>query len=126
MKKCLVLVAVLTVSAVFGYKRDCMGSKDTNYTYALTILGAQGPEAVMCKVYLTSDEKSLVSQALASYKDDMEVTRDFYETKIKNQFGSEASNDQAIRRVVRDFGGSKKMAAETRQTYTIGDIRSML
>lgn len=125
MKKYLVLVAVLVASSAFGYKRNCMSSSDTSYTYALTILDAP-TSAVMCRVYLTSTEKEFIKQVLSKEESTKEVTRSFYIDAIKNKYSGDTDREKALRRVVRDFGGSSKVMGETRKTHTIGDIRAML
>ncbi len=128
MKKNLVILAVALIGgngwSILGYSRDCMGAVK-NYTYSFTVVTAQ-EGATTCAVTLTSAEKDFINQVLSIYSDNTNVDRRFYVNNIKSKYGSDTTREVALRRVVRDFGGSSKRAGEMRPIRTVGDIRKML
>lgn len=135
MKKYVVLTTLLVVVGAYGFKRECKSgpysSRKKTYTYSMDILSAQ-EMPVMCFVTLTDAEKDFIRRELARFSASTPVTRKFYVQNIKNEYNSskpmkakgETKNKIiALRRVTRDFGGSKKQG---RKTHTVGDIVKML
>jgi hypothetical protein len=135
MKKYVVLATLLVVVAAHGFKRECtsgsFASRKKTYTYSIDILSAQDMP-VMCFVTLIDPEKDFIRRELAAFSAVTPVTRKFYKNNIKNKYDSskpmkakgETKNKIiALRRVTRDFGGSKKRG---RATQTVGDILKML
>lgn len=122
MKKLMVMAALLLSLNAYGFKRDCQETAHGNYTYSLTVVSAQDG-ATMCRVTLSTSEKDFIRKALAKFADKTVISRAFYVDNIKNQYSADNNSNNAIRRVVRDFGGSKKDSSISR---TVGDIRSML
>lgn len=136
MKKYVVLATLLVVVGANGFKRECKSgpfasTRKKTYTYSMDILSAQ-EMPVMCFVTLTDAEKDFIRRELAGFSAATKVTRKFYVDNIKNKYDSskpvkakgETKNKiSALRRVTRDFGGSKKQG---RATQTVGDILKML
>jgi len=135
MKKYVVLATLLVVVAAHGFKRECKSgpytSRKKTYTYSMDILSAQ-EMPTMCFVTLTDPEKAFIRRELAGFSAGTKVNRKFYVDTIKHNYdSSKPAKDKgqtknkiiALRRVTRDFGGSKKQG---RKTHTVGDILKML
>lgn len=127
MKKLMILTALVVSVNAYGFKRDCQdkGNGKGAYTYSVTIVSAQ-EGATMCRVTLTTGEIAFIRNALAKFADTTKVSRAFYVNNIKNQYSADNNMNNAIRRVVRDFGGAQQRGVVNRVEHTVGDIRSML
>lgn len=119
---------------MLAFKRNCESGEYTkapkDYAYVLVVTSAQAMPT-NCYVTLTTEEKNFIRSELAKFSAATKVTRQFYVDNIKNAYnaskpvkakGQTKNKIIALRRVVRDFGGSKQGRAE----HKVGDILKML
>lgn len=133
---CMGIILGFASTNMIALKRFCSSvtysEPSKNYDYIFSYFAPAMDDEVMCEVTFTPTEKQFIQKIIMQFPPRTVITRDFYVNNIKGQYsydqvrGQRKKNYLALRRVMRDFGGSKKYTAFGGKNLTIQDINNML